>query len=139
MAIFSRGPRKPDRRVIPAGELQRLPDIGRVTFREGQYTDVSGFYLESFVGAASPAPGSPEFGRFLDQFLGELFDAAVQNSDGWALAGALRVATDFIGPDGMRATRFVELVDLALPFMASVGVERGFIPRFLLGRWDDLQ
>lgn len=135
MAIFSRKHQKKRMPVVPPGELGRLPGIGRTAYLEGQPSDVSGFYLEGFIAAGSPSLGSAEFDGFLDGFLGELLDGAASNADGWAFAGAMRVAIDFIGPDGMKNSRFVEIVDCALPYMATAGVSGGYIPMFLLDRW----
>jgi hypothetical protein len=105
---------------------------------EGQHVDVSGFYLPGFLAAGPPASGSPEYAAFVDRLLEELVAGASASGE-WAFPGALHVAKDFLGADGMSHPQFVELVDRALPFMASVGVSGSFIPMFLQERWSAIQ
>lgn len=124
--------------VIPADELVRLSDVGRVVYLEGQYVDVSGFYLPGYLAAGPPVSGSPEHDAFVDRLLDELVGGATVSGE-WAMAGAMHVAKDFLGADGMSHPKFVELVDRALPFMASAGVSRAVVPMFLLGRWSAVQ
>lgn len=139
MGIFTRkGKGSGGGSVIPAGEVQRLPAVGRSVFLDGQHVDVSGFYLPGFLAAGPPASGSPEYGAFVDRLLNELV-AGASSSGEWAFPGALHVAKDFLGADGMSYPRFIELVDHALPFMASVGVSGSFIPMFLQERWGAIQ
>jgi hypothetical protein len=138
VGIFSRSRRSNGRQVIPADEVARLAAIGRVVYLEGQHVDVSGFYLPGFLAAGPPASGSAEYDAFVDRLLEELLAAASATGD-WGFPGALHVATDFLGADGMSNPHFIELVDRALPFMASVGVSGAFIPMFLQERWRVLQ
>jgi hypothetical protein len=137
MSLFGRKPRRVP--IVPRDQVGLLPAIGRSAYLEGQPTDVSAFYLEGFIAAGTPSTGSPEFEGFLDQFFEELVDAAAANEDEWAFAGAMRIAVDFIGSDGLKNPGFVTIVDSALPFMASVGVSSGYIPMFLLERWNAAQ
>jgi hypothetical protein len=139
MGIFSRkGKGTGGSRVVPADEVARLSAIGRAVFLEGQHLDVSGFYLPGFLAAGPPTSGSPEYAAFVDRLLDELVAGANSSGD-WAFPGALHVARDFLGADGMSHPQFVELVDRALPFMASVGVSGSFIPMFLQERWSAIQ
>jgi hypothetical protein len=138
MGFFSQSRRSGGGSVIPAEEVARLAAVGRAVFLEGQHVDVSGFYLPGFLAAGPPASGSPEYTAFVDRLLDEL-GAGASSSGEWAFPGALHVAKDFLGADGMSHPQFVELVDRALPFMASVGVPGAVIPMFLQSRWSAIQ
>src|SRR4051812_38561935 len=94
--------------VIPAEEIARLSAIGRAVYFEGQHVDVSGYYLPGFLAAGPPASGSPEYTAFVDRLLDELV-AGANSSGEWAFPGALHVAKDFLGADGMSHPQFVEL------------------------------
>jgi hypothetical protein len=134
MSLFSRNQKRRAGPIVPAGELASLSAVGRATYIDGQYVDASVFYLPGFLAAGPPTAGTPEYEAFVDGFLDELF-AAASATDEWAYPGALYVAKDFLGPDGMANPRFVAIVDRALPFMVSAGVSDGFIPMFLQSRW----
>lgn len=138
MGFFSRNRGSGRASVIHPEEIARLSAVGRAVFLEGQPVDVSGFYLPGFLAAGPPASGSPEYTAFVDHLLDELV-AGASSSDEWAFPGALHVAKDFLGADGMAHPQFVALVDCSLPFMASVGVSGSFIPMFLLERWSAIQ
>jgi len=124
--------------VIPAEDVARLSAVGRAVYVDGQHVDVSGFYLPGFLAAGPPTSGSAEYSAFVNRLLDELVVGA-SSSDEWAFPGALHVAKDFLGADGMSHPRFVELVDRSLPFMVSVGVPTAFIPMFLQDRWRAIQ
>lgn len=134
MGFFSKGQAERPKNVVPASELARLSTVGRMTFAEGQYVDVSGFYLPGLLAAGTPSPGSTAYNAFIDRLLDDLCSAAYASGD-WALAGALYVAKDFLGSDGLSHQQFAFLADRALAFMASAGVSGGVIPNFLMERW----
>lgn len=138
MGLFSRGRRASGGSVIPPDEVARLSAVGRTVYVEGQFVDVTGFYLPGFLAAGPPAVGSPEYSEFVDRLLSELV-AGANSSGEWAFPGALHVAKDFLRSDDWSHPRFVELVDRSLPFMASVGVSGSFIPMFLQDRWREIQ
>lgn len=129
-------------KVIPASELDQLAVVGRAIYLDGrrlgaEYVNVSGFYMPGFLAAGAPEPGSEAYDTFVDRFLSELVDSAYVTG-GWALAGALHVAVDFLA-DHMSYPSFVELADAALTFMATANVSDSFIPTFLLPRWNALR
>ena len=124
--------------VIPAGSLNRLPEIGRTMFGdEPAYVDVSDFYLPGFIAAGSPTE-DPGWSRFVDSFVADLSEAA-SRLGGWASPGAFHVAKDFVKSDDWSKPALAELMDTALRFLIQQNADGRSIPNFAIPRWNQLQ
>ena len=131
VGFFSLGRKESNSQVVPTAELARLAAVGYAVFSEGQFVDVSGFYLPGLQAFSTDRAG---LDAFFDRLVSDLSRSA-DESGGWALAGALHVAKDFQGARAELNPRFCDLADRALAFMASAGVPGSKIPPFLYERW----
>ncbi|MDQ3678212.1 MAG: hypothetical protein M3401_15685 [Actinomycetota bacterium] len=93
----------------------------------------STYLLEAvdLMGTTFPLPGSPEWTEFEHRICTELLEAAAEVG-GWAIAGALYVATDL--DTDSRSPLYLEIIDRASAFLHASGVPYDHIPNFVLQR-----
>lgn len=125
-------------RLISPKLILNLDHVGRTVFTGGgAYIDVSEYYLSGFLAAGTPTD-DPAWSVFVERFVGELNEAA-RAQGGWASAGAFHVAKDFVKSDDWSKGSLVELMDLALKFLMSAGVDGSRIPLFAIPRWNQIR